>query len=109
MYVVCPSCGPLWSSVVGWMWSGGGMDDTTTRLSTTHHRTDDRTKSGRDDGMIDVVYRVPCTVDRRIYGDNTTYNKDLLLVAMKGTQIGVMNTKVGTNVITRSHDDGGRS
>ena len=48
------------------------MDDTTTRLRTTYHRTDDRTKSGRDDGMIDVVYRVPCTVDRRIYGDNTT-------------------------------------
>ena len=40
------------------------MDDTTTRLSTTHHRTDDRTKSGRDDGMIDVLYRVRCTVDR---------------------------------------------
>ena len=91
------------------MWSGGGMDDTTTRLSTTHHRTDDRTKSGRDDGMIDVVYRVPCTVDRWRDGDNNTNNQYLLLVAMKGTQIGMMNTKVGNNVIRRSHDDGGRS
>jgi hypothetical protein len=99
----------LWSSVVGWMWSGGGMGDTTTRLRTTHHRTDDRTESGRDDGMIDVVYRVPCTVDRWRDGDNNTNNQYLLLVAMKGTQIGVMNTKVGTNVIRRSHDHGGRS
>ena len=39
----------------------------------------------------------------------TLHNKDLLLVAMKGTQIGMMNTKVGNNVIRRSHDDGGRS